>query len=106
MRYETYADSGGNYRWRLIASNGQKIATSGESFYSESNAKLGATNFKSQCKKWNYEVYADSAGKYRWRAKSSNGQTVASSGESFSSQSNAQTSANNVRENGDSASGP
>jgi uncharacterized protein YegP (UPF0339 family) len=26
---------------------------------------------------WRYEVYADSSGKYRWRLKPSNGQTMA-----------------------------
>lgn len=105
MRFEVYADSGGNYRWRLIASNGQKVATSGESFSSESNAKAGATNFKSKAKQWSYEVYADTGGNYRWRVKSSNGQTVASSGESFASQSNAQRAADNVRDNAGSATG-
>lgn len=37
-----------------------------------------------------FEVYADAGGKYRWRLKADNGQTVASSGESFSSKRAAQ----------------
>ncbi len=32
---------------------------------------------------WQFEVYTDSAGRYHWRLKASNGRTVASSGESF-----------------------
>ena len=44
-----------------------------------------------------FEIYTDSAGKYRWRLVSSNGQTVASSGESFASQSNAREAAENVK---------
>jgi uncharacterized protein YegP (UPF0339 family) len=106
MRFETYTDSGGHARWRLIASNGQTVATSGESFASASGATEAANNFKAKAKSWNYEVYADSAGKYRWRAKSTNGQTVASSGESFASRSNAQRAAENVRDNAGSATGP
>jgi uncharacterized protein len=106
MRFEVYADSAGNYRWRLIASNGRKVATSGESFYSQSNAKVGAQGFKSGARTYSYEIYADTAGNYRWRAKASNGQTVASSGESFASRSNAQTAADNVRLNAGSATGP
>lgn len=48
---------------------------------------------------WKFEIYADAAGKYRWRLKSSNGQTVASSGESFSSKAAATTAAETVKEN-------
>jgi len=48
---------------------------------------------------WKFEIYLDSAGNYRWRLKSSNGQTVASSGESFDSKSNATRAAENVKEN-------
>ena len=105
-KYEVYADSGGNYRWRLKAGNGQTVASSGESFASHSNATTAAQNFKARARQWNYEVYADSGGNYRWRAKSSNGQTVASSGESFASKSNAQAAADNVRNNAGTATGP
>lgn len=52
---------------------------------------------------WKFEIYADSGSKYRWRLKSSNGQTVASSGESFDSRSNAKRAAENVKANGGSA---
>ena len=46
MKFEIYADSGGNYRWRLVSSNGQTIATSGESFSSKSNATRAAENIR------------------------------------------------------------
>lgn len=52
---------------------------------------------------WKFEIYSDSAGNYRWRLKSSNGQTVASSGESFDSKSNANRAAENVKANAGSA---
>jgi uncharacterized protein YegP (UPF0339 family) len=29
-KFVVYADSGGKYRWRLVSSNGQTTATSGE----------------------------------------------------------------------------
>ena len=48
---------------------------------------------------WRFQIYSDTAGKYRWRLKSSNGQTVASSGESFDSKSNATRAAENVKAN-------
>lgn len=106
MRFEVYRDGAGAYRWRLIASNGRNVASSGESFSSQSNATTAAQNFKVKAKTWEYEIYADAGGQYRWRAKSSNGQTVASSGESFDSRSNAQRAADNVRDNAGSATGP
>jgi uncharacterized protein len=44
-----------------------------------------------------FEIYADSAGKYRWRLKDGNSTIVASSGESFDSKSNAKRAAENVK---------
>jgi uncharacterized protein YegP (UPF0339 family) len=44
-----------------------------------------------------FEVYADNSGNYRWRLKSGNGQTIASSGESFDSKSNAKRAAETVK---------
>jgi uncharacterized protein YegP (UPF0339 family) len=46
MKFEIYPDAGGKYRWRLIASNGQNIASSGESFDSKSNARRAAENVR------------------------------------------------------------
>jgi uncharacterized protein YegP (UPF0339 family) len=45
-KFVIYSDSAGNYRWRLVANNGEKIASSGESFASKSNAKAAAENVK------------------------------------------------------------
>ena len=47
--------------------------------------------------KAHFEIYADTAGKYRWRLKDGNSETVASSGESFASKDNAKRAAQNVR---------
>ena len=53
-----------------------------------------------------FEVYADAAGKYRWRLIAGNGQIVASSGESFSDKSSATRAAQNVKDNAGKADGP
>ncbi len=45
-KFEIYPDKGGEYRWRLIASNGQNVASSGEAFDSKSNAKRAAENVR------------------------------------------------------------
>lgn len=54
----------------------------------------------------NFEVYADSGGKSRWRLTSSKGQNIASSGAPFASQSNARRAANNLRDKAGVAAGP
>ena len=46
MKFEIYADTSGSYRWRLVASNGQTVASSGESFASQANARRAAENVK------------------------------------------------------------
>src|SRR5262245_22586039 len=46
VKFVIYADSGGSYRWRLVASNGQTVATSGESFSSKANARRAAENVR------------------------------------------------------------
>lgn len=45
-KFDVFKDLRGKWRWRLIASNGKKIATSGESFDSRSNAIRAARNVK------------------------------------------------------------
>lgn len=51
MRFEIYADAGGSYRWRLVASNGQTVASSGESFSSKTNARRAAENVRDNASK-------------------------------------------------------
>lgn len=48
---------------------------------------------------WTFEVYPDSGTRYRWRLKAANGQTVATSNESFDSKFNARRGAENVKQN-------
>ncbi len=45
-KFEIYPDSAGNYRWRLIANNNVKVASSGEAFYNASGAKEAAETVK------------------------------------------------------------
>jgi uncharacterized protein len=46
MKFVIYKDASGNWRWRLVARNGQTVASSGESFSSEGNARRAAENVK------------------------------------------------------------
>ena len=99
MTIEVYEDSSGKSRWRLKSSNGQTIASAGQSYATASNARRAANAFKLNAAKSTFEVYADSAGKHRWRATARNGQTVATGGEAFGTQSSAKRAATNVKKN-------
>jgi uncharacterized protein YegP (UPF0339 family) len=79
---------------------------SGDAFDRASNATRAALSFKAGARGWTYEVYADPGSSYRWRARSTNGAHVASSGEPFASRSSARRAADNVRANAGSAAGP
>lgn len=45
-KFELYKDVKGEFRWRLVASNGQTIATAGESYKSKESAKAGIESVK------------------------------------------------------------
>ncbi len=98
-------DVDGNY-WLLIADNGERVATGGESFDSPFNARRAAETFKANASAYAYDVYSDSGDRYRWRAMASNGRRVASSGESFASRSNARRAADAIPDIAEAASGP
>ena len=45
-KFELYKDAKGDLRWRLVASNGQTIATSGEGYKSKDSAHAGIESVK------------------------------------------------------------
>jgi uncharacterized protein len=45
-KFVIYKDKGDKYRWRLVSSNGQTTASSGESFSSHESAKHAAEHVK------------------------------------------------------------
>lgn len=102
--YEVGTDSGGKPTWWLYAENNRLVAWAGESFASTYGARRAAAAFKAGAATARYEVYADAAGHYRWRAWRSSDK-VAASGEAFSSRWAAQTAAERVRSNAGSAEG-
>ena len=46
MRCELYEDTGGKHRWRMVSSNGQTVASSGQGFSTRSNARRAAFNVR------------------------------------------------------------
>jgi uncharacterized protein YegP (UPF0339 family) len=45
-KFELYTDNKGEFRWRLVASNGQTIATGGEGYSSKASAMNGIESVK------------------------------------------------------------
>jgi len=45
-KFQIYTDAKGEFRWRLVASNGQTIATGGEGYRSKASAKAGIESVK------------------------------------------------------------
>lgn len=45
-RFELYTDGAGEWRWRLVATNEEIIATSGEGYVSKQGAKRGIESVK------------------------------------------------------------
>ena len=46
-----------------------------------------------------FELYKDKSGEYRWRLKATNGQTIASSGEGYSTKASALNGIDSVKRN-------
>jgi uncharacterized protein len=45
-KFEIYKDTGGEFRWRLVHTNGQVIANSGEGYKAKANAVGGIDSVK------------------------------------------------------------
>lgn len=45
-KFQLYTDAKGEFRWKLVASNGQLIANSGEGYKSKDSARAGIESVK------------------------------------------------------------
>lgn len=100
LKFELYKDKRGEFRWRLKAGNGSILATAGESFVAKADAVESITRIKKHAAsdKLTFEVYLDKASESRWRLKSTNGQIVASSSESYVAKADCTKAINLIKE--------
>ena len=90
-KFEIKQTKNGGYRFNLIATNGQVIATS-ENYSSLDSCKNGVESVRKNCAAHvedqtkegfealthpKYEVYKDKAGEFRFRLKAKNGEIIA-----------------------------
>lgn len=86
LKFEVYQDAQQQYRWRLVTTDAQNpkvLATGGQGYKAKADCMHGVKIIQDGSDKLNFETYQDKGGDYRWRAKSSNGQVVASSPSSY-----------------------
>jgi uncharacterized protein YegP (UPF0339 family) len=103
---ELYADSAGEYRWRLVHDNGNIIADCGEGYSRSESANDAIATLKRLAPQAAYlkadptafEIYADKAGEFRWRLIHRNGDILADGGEGYSQRSNARRAVDSLRE--------
>jgi uncharacterized protein YegP (UPF0339 family) len=99
--FELYRDRGGKFRWRLLHSNGNILADSGQGYASRQKARQGVDSVASNVGEGGdaeFEVYEDAGGEYRWRLRHDNGNIIADSGEGYASESGANDAVVRVRE--------
>jgi uncharacterized protein YegP (UPF0339 family) len=91
-KFEIYPDAKKEYRWRFKAGNGETLVTGGQGYKSKSSCQDAVEKIKANAAtdKYQFEVYQDNAGKYRFRTIASNGQNVASSSQGYQSKADCQ----------------
>lgn len=97
-----YEDTSGEWRWRLVADNGNGIADSGEGYVRREACEAGATLFQKLGPNApirdvdsdgaggdgpEFEVYTDNADEFRWRFQAGNNRILADGSEGYSSKS-------------------
>ncbi|GAB3690767.1 hypothetical protein GCM10028857_27480 [Salinarchaeum chitinilyticum] len=105
--FEVYEDASGDYRWRLVASNGELIADSGQGYSRKNRAEDAVdrvTEYAPEADTLDYdpaayEVFQDNADEWRWRLRHRNGQILADSGEGYASKQKARQGMRSVMKN-------
>jgi uncharacterized protein YegP (UPF0339 family) len=103
LKFEVYKDTSNEYRWRLVEGvdkESKVLATGGQGYKAKDDCLHGVKIFQEDAKKLKYEVYQDKASEYRWRAKSSNGQIVGTSGSAYKSKADCEKALDDVKNGG------
>jgi uncharacterized protein YegP (UPF0339 family) len=106
-QFEIYEDNAGDYRWRLVASNGELIADSGQGYSRKARAEDAVervSNYAPEADTLDYEpaayeVFQDNADEWRWRLRHRNGRILADSGEGYASKQKARQGMRSVMNN-------
>ncbi|CCQ34568.1 hypothetical protein HLRTI_001603 [Halorhabdus tiamatea SARL4B] len=94
--FEIYEDAAGQYRWRLVHRNGNVLADGGQGYSRYHDARRAVDRLRENLDDYEFEVYEDAAGEFRWRLQSSNDRIVADSGEGYNDRDGAETAVERV----------
>lgn len=103
--YELYEDAADEWRWRLVASNGEIIADCGQGYGDRRDAEAGIDTVRGKAADADhleitpagFEVYKDEADEWRWRLIRRNGRIIADSGEGYTERSSAMEAVERVQ---------
>jgi uncharacterized protein YegP (UPF0339 family) len=119
--FQLYEDKAQEWRWRLVHRNSNIVATSGEGYASDRNARRGMRSVKRNSlganviwdrtetepepepepvreeSKASFELYRDADDEHRWRLRHDNGEIIAAAARGFSSGSSVRNSIDSVR---------
>jgi len=115
---EVYEDSAEEYRWRLVHRNGNVIADGSEGYASKQKAEQGLESVRRNApgahvvdtskdetapeeggSSATFELFEDSADKWRWRLVHDNGNIIADGGQGYSSKQKAKQGLRSVKTN-------
>jgi len=97
LKFEVYQDAAKEFRWRLKAGNGEILATAGQGYKAKADCVKGVERIKTEASKLAFEVYVDNSKESRWRAKTSNGQIVASSSQGYKSKADCEKAIDEIK---------
>jgi uncharacterized protein YegP (UPF0339 family) len=95
--FEIFRDAAGQWRWRFVHENGRILGDSGEGYSRRRDARRAVDRIRDNVGDYEFEVYEDRGGKYRWRLVAGNGETVADGGQGYASESSANDAVDRVR---------
>lgn len=96
--FEVYRDRAGAFRWRLVHENGNVLADSGQGYSRRHDAARAVERLRTGLDEFEFEIYEDRAGEFRWRLRAANNELVADSGEGYAARDGAETAVERFRE--------
>ena len=97
VSFEVYRDGTGEWRWRLVHKNGNIIAAASEGYTRRRDARRSVDTVRETLDDDAFEVYEDAGGDHRWRLTAANNEVIATSGEGYSSESEASEAVERVQ---------